>query len=384
MEVTPSVVHVITDLKDGGAEAALYRLCSVEGRAWVPHVISLMGPGKYGPKLEAAGVPVISMNMPQGRVSLSGLWLLWRTLRKIQPQAVQTWMYHADFLGGVTARLAGIRNVHWGVHNSVLVPGQNSRSTILIAHLCAWLSHFVPRTVICCAQKAADVHRALGYRASALRTIPNGYDLEQFRPSREQRSAVRHELGFADEAIIGFVARYDPAKDHANLLSALAVLRQKSVAVFCLLVGSGMDDSNIKLKEHIARHGLEDQVILLGRRDDIPSIMNAIDVHVLSSSAEAFPNVLAEAMACGTPCVSTDVGDAVDIVGESGWIVRPGDPQALAEKIGEALEAISHPDWESRKSQARNWIASSFSIARMERNYRQAWGGQPSGSLSAN
>lgn len=366
------VAHVITELGDGGAEAALYRLCTAPG-AGNHHVISLMDDGKYGPLLRAAGVQVTCIDMPRGRVTPLGLWRLWRCLRDLRPAAVQTWMYHADLLGGIAARLAGIRNVNWGVHNSVLVPGQNSMGTIVIARICAGLSYVVPRTIVCCARKAAEVHADLGYRATAMRVVPNGYDLTLFQPAADQRSAVRAELAVGNDDVIGFVARYDPVKDHANLLRALAILKARGTCPRCLLIGSGMDTANIPLMTEIARHGVADRVMLLGRRADVPALMNALDIHVLSSSAEAFPNVLAEAMACGTPCVSTDVGDAVDIVGESGWIAPPGDPGALAAAIETALVERHLPDWPARRQRARQWIARSFSIGQMSRGYRDVW-----------
>lgn len=368
------VVHIITTLEDGGAEASLYRLCLAGGNVQ-HHVISLMGLGKYGRLLEAATVSVSCLNMPAGRVTLRGLVRLWRTLRQLRPDVVQTWMYHSDLIGGVVARLAGIRNVNWGVHNSVLVPGQNARSTIVVAHLCARLSRIVPRTIICCARKAVEVHAALGYDTAAMRVVPNGYDLTMFRPDAEQRAVVRAELGVGETVLTGFVARFDPAKDHSNLLHALSILNRRGNCPQCLLIGSGMEASNTALVALIDELQLSQRVSLLGRRSDIPAVMNALDFHILSSSAEAFPNVIAEAMACGTPCISTDVGDATDIVGDSGWIVPPQDSEALAQAIEAALEARSASNWQARRVRARQWIAASFSLEQMRRGYYEIWQG---------
>lgn len=368
------MVHVIVGLDDGGAEAALYRLCTA-ARSDCHHVISLTDGGKYGSLLSAAGITVTCLKMSRGKISLHGLWTLWRHMRRLRPDVVQTWMYHADLLGGAAARLAGIRNICWGVHNSVLIPKQNAALTIVVARLCARLSFRIPRTIVCCARKAASVHAGIGYRKDIMRVIPNGYDLSLYRPSIANRAAVRAELGLGQGDTIGFVARYDPAKDHDNLLRSLALLRRRGVRPRCLLVGTGMDGTNAALAAAIAREGVTDQLILLGRRDDVAAIMNALDIHVLSSCAEAFPNVLAEAMACGTPCITTDVGDAADIVGGSGWIVDPGDPVALAAAIEEALSARHHSGWSGRQQRAREWIEESFSLDRMVADYRQAWFG---------
>ena len=121
------VLHVITGLNDGGAEAVLHRLIKHD-----PHdehlVVSLTGEGKYGPVLRQSGVPVTALEMPRGRVTWQGLSGLWRVLRAQRPDVVQTWMYHADLLGGVCARVQGLPVV-WGIRNTTLVPGESRRST---------------------------------------------------------------------------------------------------------------------------------------------------------------------------------------------------------------------------------------------------------------
>jgi len=373
------IVHIITGLHDGGAEAALYRLCTGDRNA--RHlVVSLMGPGKYGPLLQQAGIPVLSLDMPRGKIKLSALWRLRKFLSKTRPDAVQTWMYHADFLGGIAARAAGIRNLCWGIHNTTLTRGESSTATILISRLCAILSRFIPRAIICCAQKSAEVHADLGYRASIMHIVPNGYDLSQFHPDDRAGQSVRSELGLGREALIGFVARFDSQKDHRNLLGALHILRARRHGVRCLLVGTGMDASNAALINMVDEFDLSDRIILLGRRDNVPAIMNALDIHVLSSLAEAFPNVLAEAMACGTPCVSTDVGDASLIVGDTGWIVPRCDPEAMADTIGLALAERGTPAWRQRQQNARHRIETRFSIEQMVAGYRAVWFGKAKGS----
>lgn len=371
-----TILHIISNLNDGGAEAVLFRLCAHDA-THRHQVVSLRDGGKYGPLLEARGIPVTCLHMPRGRVTLLGLQLLWRTLRRTRPDAVQTWMYHADLLGGIAARLAGIRDISWGIHHTMLVAGENPRGTITIAKLCAWLSRRVPRNIVCCAEKARDVHTDLGYDRGRMIVIPNGYDLSVFQPDNAAGVAVRSELGLhPDHAVIGFVARYNPQKDHDNLLKALAILREQGSCPQCLLIGSGVDRSNVELGKRIDDLGLREHVRPLGRRNDMPAVMNALDVHVMPSAfGEAFPNVLSEAMACGTPCVSTDVGDAATIIGETGWIVPPSDPWALAEAIKQALEERETAGWAIRRQAARARVETNFSIERMVKSYGTVWCG---------
>jgi len=370
------VVHVITGLGDGGAEAVLYRLC-LHDAANHHVVISLMDAGMYGPLLGEAGITVHCLNMPRGRATMRGFLRLVRLLREARSDVVQTWMYHADLLGGAAARLAGVRRVCWGVRNSTLEPGRSRHSTILVARLCAWLSRVLPSAVVCCSERGAQVHQALGYVPAKFVVIPNGYDLEHFSPNVAARAAVRQELGIEDnEPLVGMVGRYDPQKDHEGLLDALALLVRHGREFKCLLVGRGMDPENRALLRAIRVRGLDAHVRLLGLRNDIPDVMNALDVHILSSAyGEAFPNVLSEAMACGTPCVTTDVGDAAMIVGDTGWVVPPRYPEALAQALVQALEVREDATgWKQRQAACRTRIQALFGIERMVAAYRDLWG----------
>lgn len=369
-------LHIITGLNDGGAEAVLYRLCTHD-QSSQHHVVSLMDSGKYGPMLTKAGVPVTCLNMKQGKISVRGLWKLWRLIRELRPDIIQTWMYHADLVGGITARLAGQRNIIWGIHHSTLDPAESQRSTILVAKACARLSRIVPRRIICCAEKSYEVHAELGYDRARMRVVPNGYDLSVFQPDPVAGLQLRQELALSpSEPLIGFVARFDPYKDHETLLRSLAVLNDKGDCPQCLLIGTGMETTNTVLVDKISDLGLNTCVHLLGRRNDIPTVMNALDLHVMSSMSEGFPNVLAEAMACGTPCVSTDVGDAASIIGGTGTVVSRRDPQALAGAITDLLAERDGPAWEKRREAARLHVAENFSIERMVASYQEIWLGK--------
>jgi len=368
------VLHIITSLDAGGAEGVLTRLC-VADKSNDHHVVSLMDEGVYGKVLLKAGVGVSCLRLPKGGVSAKGLFKLWRIIRDIRPNVIQTWMYHADFLGGLIGRLAGVRNIVWGIRNTELERGKSSRSAILVAKLCARLSSRIPARIAVCAEKAVIVHESLGYCREKMVVVPNGYDLSRFRPVPESGSGLRRDLGIPDTSfLIGMVARFDPFKDHETLFAALDLLAAEGLDFQCLLVGTGMTSENTELNEVLMKRSISQRVVLAGRRSDIPEVMSALDLHVLSSSSEAFPNVLAEAMACGTPCVSTDVGDAALIVGDTGWIVPPGSPEQLANALRSAvLEYRLVEDWQNRKREARKRIEQRFSLEGMVANFNSLW-----------
>lgn len=371
-----TVLHIITGLSDGGAEAVLFRLATYD----MPHrhvVVSLGGGGKYGPLLENKGVRVHCLDMPRGRITLRGLRKLLTILRQERPDVVQTWMYHANLVGGVAARLCGIDNVYWGLHHTTLVPGTTGRSTRIVDWLCARLSGWVPKGIVACAKESRRVHVANGYDASKFAIIPNGYDISVFAPDTQAGIRFREELGIGGNArLIGLVGRWDPQKDHANLIAALRTVRQSHPDVQVVFAGTRCDRSNPELVQLLKAAGLDDGVHLLGRRSDVPALMNALDLHVLSSShGEAFPNVVAEAMSCGTPGVVTEVGDAAAIVGETGWPVPPKNPNALAQAIAIALqEREDEPRWRERQKAARQRIVDEFSLPTMVARYREVWG----------
>lgn len=369
------VCHVITGLADGGAEAVLYRLCTYRQPNY-RHVVIAFGPeDKYAPMLREAGVETHCLGLPRGRLTPGAVIRLLSLLRHYKPDVVQTWMYHANLVGGVVARLAGRRNVVWGLHHTSLVPGTTGKTTRLVNRLCAWLSASVPSRIVACADSARRAHEGDGYEPSKFVVIPNGYETAKFAPDSAAREAIRRELGVgAETPLIGLVGRWHPDKDHTNLLAAFARVTERLPQAQLVLAGTDCTRDNGALLAQLRDLGFEGAVHLLGRRSDVPAIMNALDLHILSSSSEAFPNVVAEAMACGTPCVVTDVGDAALIVGGTGWVVPPRDPARLAGAIEEALDERSDAGrWQGRSSAARNRILEEFSLEKMVERYHRVW-----------
>lgn len=366
--MSPRVVHIITDLDEGGAEASLYRLCS-HCSPGTQRVICLMDSGKYGPLLRQAGVAVDCLGLTRGQFNAAAVLRLWRLLRRFKPDLVQTWMYHSDLLGGLTARLAGIRRVVWGVRTSRLDAALARRSTLLVIRICALLSRLVPDRILCCAERAKQEHQRLGYPADRFVVIPNGIDLNVFKPDVEAGLRFRAQVGLPlDGPLLGTVARFDPQKDQRTLIEALSLLRAQGFSLHCLMVGPGMVSSNQQLQAWLQELGVVDQVYLLGSHTGVPAVMNALTFHVLSSAVEAFPNVLVEAMACGVPCIATDVGDSALILGGSGWVVPPRNPLALAKALATALrEPVSN--YQQRRHEACEQIAARYSISSMVDGY---------------
>jgi len=369
------VTHIITDVYTGGAEIMLLKLLlHIDRERFASRVISLTTGGPIGDRLEGLGIPVQALGMRPGFPDAGAVLRLAGWLRGNPSSLVQTWMYHADLVGGIAARLAGCGPVIWGIRNSNLDVLHSRRSTRWTVKICAFLSNKIPARIVSCSETARRIHVNLGYAVDKMLVIPNGFDLDLFRPDPQGRASVRQELGLSPETrLVGLVARFDPQKDHQTFIQAAAEVRARYTGVEFLLCGDGITWENARLAGWIEERGLGDCFHLLGRREDIPRLSAALDVACSSSAyGEAFPNVLGEAMACGVPCVVTDVGDSAYIVGETGKVVPPRDYRALA---GALLELLALPPDKRVELgvEARKRTQQSFDIHAVVHHYEQLY-----------
>lgn len=366
------VIHIITSLGDGGAEHTLYKICKHDiSNKHI--VISLKSPEKYFSLLSNLGIKVYCLNFKF--YSIYKFLILINLLRSLKPDIVQTWLVHADLIGGVAAKLAGIKNIIWNVRYSNFKIGKAKLTTFLIIKLLAKLSFLIPKLIIIVSKRAKKIYEKEGYDKEKLRFIPNGFDLLFLRPNIIQKKIFRKKIKIKKKIpIIGNVARYDPKKDHLNLLTSLSIIQSKKIDFVCLLVGSNINKNNIKLASHIKRLKLSKNIKLLGQNDNILQVMNGLDLYVQSSSyGEGFPNVVAESMACRTPCVVTNVGDASFIVGKTGWVVPPNNPNELAKALEKALYELTTQKFSKRCNKARSRIIEKFDMSKMLKSYNKSW-----------
>ena len=369
------ITHIITDLSTGGAEIMLLKLLShIDRERFSSQVISLTGGGAIGERLEGLGVPVQTLGMRPGVPDPSAMLRLAGWLHTNPSALVQTWMYHADLVGGLAARLAGRAPVIWGIRNSNLDVIHSKRNTRWTVKVCALLSNIVPARIVSCSETARRIHIKLGYSVDKIMVIPNGFDLDLFRPDSQARASLRQELHLSPEArLVGLVGRFDPQKDHQTFIRAAAEVKARCGEVEFLLCGNDITWENAQLVSWIEEQGLRDCFHLLGRREDIPRLSAALDVACSSSAyGEAFSNVLGEAMACGVPCVVTDVGDSAYIVGETGKAVPPRDSSRLA---GALLDLLALPP-ENRMElgmAARKRTQQNFDIHAVVHRYEQLY-----------
>ena len=360
------IVHVISDLDTGGAEMMLAKLVGEMGRARLSNtVISLTDGGQLGEQIESSGVAVHTLGMKRGRPDIFALPRLIRLFKTLNPTIVQSWLYHADLLSTLAVKFSGSPILVWNVRCSDMDLKHYPPLTRWVQRMLAWWSA-TPAAVIVNSEAGKQQHERLGYRPRRWDVIPNGFDTQRFHPDSSVRVSLRKEWHVPENAVVvALVARVDPMKDHDTFLNAAQEVSKARQNVCFLLVGKDTET----LEPAVAAKGLTDWVRMLGYRSDIECLLPGVDVLCLSSAfGEGFPNVLGEAMACGIPCVSTNVGDARSIIGDTGLVVPVRDPASLAHAIIDLIDR--GPAARERLGRAaRARIETEYSLARIVDRY---------------
>lgn len=369
------ILHIITGLSTGGAETMLQRLLMHPNTAQQTfEVVSLTEVGELGREIAASGVAVHALHLSRRNpLSILRLMKMVSILRSARPELVQTWMYHANLIGGLAARLFGSAPVVWNIRQDVSDVSWMRWSTWMVIRLGGLLARRIARSIVAVAQKTVGSHAKIGYPAEMFTVIPNGIDTERFAPDEAAKDEVRAELGLDEAArLIGYFARYHPMKDHRTLIEAAGLLHQRDPQVHFVLCGRGVEESNLALAAQIEAEGLEGCVHLLGLRKDVPRLLAALDLYAISSLSEGFPLAVAEAMSCGVPCVVTDVGDTLLLVGDTGVVVPPRDPGTLA---GACLSLLDQPKqaYTEMRQAARQRIIDNFSLEEMVARYNELY-----------
>jgi glycosyltransferase involved in cell wall biosynthesis len=384
-----SILHLITSLDVGGTEKMLLRLLSsIDKDKFYNQVICLTDNGLVGQEIKKQGIPVYALNLPKGSLSLVGLIKLWHLLRSIRPKVLQTWLYHADLIGIVFGRLAGIRNICWNIRCSYMDLSKYKFTTRWVLNFCSFLSN-LPSCIISNSSNAVTYHKSIGYKGKRWQVIPNGFDLNLYKPdgtsksylikeihkngqlTDEQFKRLRKHLEDDQGIAIGYIARFDPMKDHFNFISAAKIVLSKLKNVHFILIGKNITWHNDFFTNHIPLD-LRKNFHLLGERHDIWQITPAFDIASSASYGEGFPNVICEAMACGIPCVVTNVGDCTEIVGETGVVVEPRNSQALA-KGWLSLIQVSKDEREQLGNAARKRVIKHFELNDVTKEYENLY-----------
>ena len=373
----PAVLHFVHGIGGGGAEAMLINLAetldpdrfrsivvAVNAKPW-PH---------HAARLREAGVTLHDLEGTAflKRETLSKLRAI---LRQERPDIVQTWMHHADLVGGWAARLAGVRKVVWSIHCREIHrnPGDSNLKIALFRQALALSSLFIPTRILSCSAAAIEDHVAIGYPRSKMRWIPNGIDAERFKPDIDAGLDTRAALHLPPNApVIGYVGRFHEMKDLPTFLRAAALLQARVPEAHFVLCGGVEVEMSVEERELLAQLPRRDQVRLDSFRPDPWRLYPALNVFSLSSRTEACPMTIMEAMSCGVPCVTTDVGDCGRLLEGVGRVVPMRDAAALASAWEETLR-LGPAARADLSQQSRQRVLEHFTIAQAARQYADTY-----------
>lgn len=339
----------------------------LQGLGWVVHVVLFYPEGEFLEQLDEARIPWNSLRKRR-RLHIAGPVLrLVRILRRERADYLYSFLTEPNIIATVVKPFVRPTKIVWGVRVSNLDLSQHGMFWRSMFQISRRMSRF-PELIISNSEAGVRYHSGAGYPPSKFVVINNGIDVQAFVPNQHLGYELRDSWGFAGKRVVGVVAAIRPMKSHETFLRAAALVDDPDVRFVC--VGSGSQDRLRKLDAMAAALGLTDRLKWVGDQREMPAVMNALDVLCLpSSDGEGFPNVLAEAMACGVPCVTTDVGDARRLVEGVGIVVAPNRPDLLAAALRAAL-AIERD--ESFVSRSRGRIVDHYSIANLARRTAQA------------
>jgi glycosyltransferase involved in cell wall biosynthesis len=347
------IVHIITGLGIGGAERMVQRLVADHRRSNAVEsiVISLTSDGIIGSELRESGIRVEVMQFRFGLSGVAAFIRLVGLLRSLRPDMVQTWLYHSDLFGGLAARLAGVKAIAWNIRG---VAHGTSRLTALLVKLNARLSRAIPHSIICCGEAVRAHHVGLGYDQQRMAVLPNGYDIERFAPPQRQRQSSAHQLIVA-------LGRNDLLKDYPTLIRAVSEAALHVPDLKCAVYGRGCRGDPY-LARLVDRLGVGEIISFHDEVSDVREPLLQATLFCSSSVSEGFPNVIAEAMAMGVPCVATDAGDAAIIIGDSGRVVPVSDPAALADALV-SIATLADNDYQALSQRARKRIVENYEMS---------------------
>ncbi len=357
-----NILHIVSSLSRAGAENIVYELVKFSPEDLNSTVISLTGEGYFAKYIRLCGAKVFGFNMRKVGDILRFLLLI----NAFRRDATYLHMYHSMFFG----EFFDLRHIRtkkiWCFHHESPRSMSIKGPTAFIVYILMLYSKIRKPKAVFLSRKAYEYHLGFGFSFSEIKIINNGVDLERFRIDIDARNQVRRANDLERFFVIGNVARWNPIKNHEFLFKMVSRLAFPEFKL--ILSGVDMNYKNHDLARLIKKYNLEGNVILFGERDDIHELMCSFDLHILTSRMEGFGLVTAEAMACGVPCLSTDVGCQREIISSFGFVGNELEPDLFIKYISK-IYTLANIEKQKLSYQSRKHISKFYNSRNMAREY---------------
>ena len=328
------ILFLISSLEAGGAERQLCDLVKgLDKRKFDIYVVTIQDGGKFRQELEVTKeIHLISLGKKNRWQLITLFWRFFIVAKKIRPQILHGYLDMSNLRCLLIGKILGLKVV-WGVRSSYKNHPKYSWIERWLFKLVIQMSRF-PDLIITNSFAGKEYFIKSGSSSRNIVVINNGIDIRKFHPNRKAGEKLRIQWGIKNEQIlIGLVGRFDPIKDHPTFIKAAAIVAKQNPLARFICIGSGNEAYKEELNKQVDGRGLSEKFIWAGHMEDMTAAYNSLDVLCLSSYGEGFPNAVGEAMACGIPVVTTNVGDAAEIIGDIGKVVAVGDDQQLAKEL---------------------------------------------------
>ncbi len=344
------ILSIIVDLNKGGAEINFFRLNSfLNDQGYKILVICLTKSGYFSKKFENLNIEVIHLDIGFNLKIFSKLLLLNKIIKQFNPNQVHTWMYHSNVIGGLLAKINGVKKIIWNIRHGNYKLGSTKITTIFFIFLNSFFSYFIPNKIIFNSNSSKIFHNKIFFKNRSSYVIYNGIDTNFFYPFNKNISLF-NELNLNKNVfLIGMFARSSPQKDHITLIKSIDILikEKKYKDIHCLLVGKSIPKNELIINT-IQKLNLTKYFTLLDHEDNLVDFYNLLDIHILCSNyGESFSNSLLEAMSCGIPSISTDAGDVSNLIIDKKLICK-------IKNINQIISSIIY--LKKMKENNNNWV----------------------------
>lgn len=333
-----SILHIITSLESGGAQTSLHRLLRFSGSNVDNYLIVLKEENDFYDLSILNKNRILFLDIKSIYSLLIGLKKSILFIFKNNINILHSWLPHSDIFASFIKFFLPTKKIIWSIRFSELNRKNTKITTLIIIEILKYLSFIIPSAIVFCSKRALDFYSKKGFNKKKLTLIYNAVDSNFMKTKDINEFEKKNDELFT----FGTLSRYHPIKDHVTLFEAFALLPSKlRKRIKLFLAGKGLDKENLELINLINKYIPDIKVELYGEIKNVNKYLLSLNIFTLSSLSEGFPNVLAESMALGVPCISTDAGDAYKIIGKYGWVVPIKNSIKFSEAILSAYKLSS-------------------------------------------